>query len=65
MHRLAIGRVTLASDLPNSQLDTQTYVAVVVRLVIAATVASYVPARHASAFQPVEALAAIDGSAQE
>jgi predicted permease len=41
-----------------SPLDPLTYVAVAVLLVIAAAVASYVPARRASAVQPVEALAA-------
>jgi ABC-type antimicrobial peptide transport system permease subunit len=41
-----------------SPLDPLTYVAVAVLLVLAAAVASYVPARRASAVQPVEALAA-------
>jgi predicted permease len=40
-----------------SPLDPLTYVAVAVLLVIAAAVASYLPARRASAVQPVEALA--------
>jgi predicted permease len=41
-----------------SPLDPLTYVVVAVLLVVAAAVASYVPARRASAVQPVEALAA-------
>jgi ABC-type antimicrobial peptide transport system permease subunit len=41
-----------------SPLDPLTYAAVAVLLVTAAAVASYVPARRASAVQPVEALAA-------
>lgn len=41
-----------------SPLDPLTYVAVAILLVVAAAVASDVPARRASAVQPVEALAA-------
>jgi ABC-type antimicrobial peptide transport system permease subunit len=41
-----------------SPLDPLTYVAVAVLLVMAAAVASYMPARRASAVDPVEALRA-------
>jgi ABC-type lipoprotein release transport system permease subunit len=41
-----------------SPLDPLTYVAVAVLLVMAAAVASYMPARRASTVQPVEALGA-------
>ena len=55
---VAVTRLMTSLLFEVSPLDPLTYVAVAVLLVIAAAVASYVPARRASAVQPVEALAA-------
>jgi ABC-type antimicrobial peptide transport system permease subunit len=55
---MAVTRLMASLLFEVSPLDPLTYVAVAVVLVIAAAVASYVPARRASAVQPVEALAA-------
>ena len=58
MAAMAVTRLMTSLLFEVSPLDSVTYVAVAVLLVIAAAVASYVPARRASAVQPVEALAA-------
>jgi predicted permease len=58
MAAMAVTRLMTSLLFEVSPLDPVTYVAVAVLLVIAAVVASYVPARRASAVQPVEALAA-------
>jgi predicted permease len=55
---VAVTRLMTSLLFEVSPLDPLTYVAVAVLLVMAAAVASYVPARRASAVQPVEALAA-------
>lgn len=55
---VAVTRLMTSLLFEVSPLDPVTYVAVAVLLVIAAAVASYVPARRASTVQPVEALAA-------
>ncbi len=55
---VAVTRLMTSLLFEVSPLDPLTYVAVAVLLVAAAAVASYVPARRASAVQPVEALAA-------
>jgi hypothetical protein len=54
---VAVTRLMTSLLFEVSPLDPLTYVAVAVLLVSAAAVASYVPARRASAVQPVEALA--------
>ena len=58
MAAVAVTRLMTSLLFEVSPLDPLTYVAVAVLLVIAAAVASYVPARRASAVQPIEALAA-------
>ena len=58
MAAMAVTRLMTSLLFEVSPLDPVTYVAVAVLLVIAAAVASYVPARRAYAVQPVEALAA-------
>jgi predicted permease len=55
---VAVTRLMTSLLFEVSPLDPLTYAAVAVLLVIAAAVASYVPALRASAVQPVEALAA-------
>ena len=55
---VAVTRLMTSLLFEVSPLDPLTYVAVAVLLVMAAALASYVPARRASAVQPVEALAA-------
>jgi predicted permease len=55
---VAVTRLMTSLLFEVSPLDPLTYVAVAVLLVIAAAVASYVPARRASGVQPAEALAA-------
>jgi predicted permease len=55
---VAVTRLMTSLLFEVSPLDPLTYVAVAVLLVMAAAVASYMPARRASAVQPVEALAA-------
>jgi len=58
MAAIAVTRLITSLLFEVSPLDPLTYVAVAVLLVIAGAIASYVPARRASAVQPVEALAA-------